>query len=353
VGLALIVAGAVVASSTGVLPDLAPAGAASSSPDPSAAAADVETAAVERRTMRTTAELEGTLGYEGSLTVLAGSGGTVTSVPQPGSVIKRGGVLYELDGRHRPRLFIGTRPMWRALGPGVSNGADVLQLEQNLKALGYTRSGMKVDRHWDSKTTAAVKRWQKATGQARDGTVEQGDIVFLPSAIRVRAVQATLGAGAGPATPILDATSARRVVTVDLPASRRSLVEVDQAVTVELPGGREVPGRIRSIGRVATAGENGAGATLPVTIDLEDGAELPDLDEAPVTVHIVTETRADVLAVPVNALVALLEGGYAVEVAADDGTRRYVGVEVGLFEDGMVEVTATGLDAGDRVVVPA
>ena len=56
-----------------------------------------------------------------------------------------------------------------------------------------------------------------------------------------------------------------------------------------------------------------------------------------------------VLAVPVEAVLALAEGGYAVEV--DDGTaRRLVGVELGVFADGMVEVTGE-LSPGDQVVV--
>ena len=88
--------------------------------------------------------------------------------------------LYELDGRIRPRLLYGERPMWRPLGPKVSDGADVLQLEQNLKALGYAPKGMKVNRHWDAKTTLAVKRWQKATGHKRDGTLDGRDLAFLP-----------------------------------------------------------------------------------------------------------------------------------------------------------------------------
>ena len=69
--------------------------------------------------------------------------------------------------------------------------------------------------------------------------------------------------------------------------------------------------------------------------------------------RITSESREDVLAVPVNALVALLEGGYAVERVADDGTSTLVGVELGIFQDGWVEVRADGLDAGDAVAVPS
>jgi hypothetical protein len=62
-----------------------------------------------------------------------------------------------------------------------------------------------------------------------------------------------------------------------------------------------------------------------------------------------------VLVVPVDALLALSNGGYAVEVAGPLGIHRLVAVSLGLFDDadGMVEATGSGLTAGQRVVVPA
>lgn len=329
-----------------------PALSAASGASPSAASANVTTAEVVRRTMSTSADLDGTLGYEAGPSVGAGAQGTLTRLPDAGTIIGRGGVLYELDGKVRPRLLYGERPMWRPLGPKVADGADVLQLEQNLKALGYAPNGMRVNRHWDAKTTTAVKRWQRATGRTRDGTLDGADLAFLPGAVRVATLETALGARVGPGTPVLGTTTATRVVTLALAASRQELVAPGIAVSIDLPGGSTVTGRVRSIGRVATAGENGAAATVPVTVDVDEGARLPELDAAPVTVHVVTEHHDDVLAVPVNALVALLEGGYAVEVVAADGGHRYVGVTTSLFEDGMVEVAGNGLTAGDMVVVP-
>jgi hypothetical protein len=65
-----------------------------------------------------------------------------------------------------------------------------------------------------------------------------------------------------------------------------------------------------------------------------------------VDASITTEVRRGVLAVPVNALLALAEGGYAVEVDRD-GHRQLLGVRTGLFAEGQVEVTGGGLRAGD------
>ena len=88
-----------------------------------------------------------------------------------------------------------------------------------------------------------------------------------------------------------------------------------------------------------------------MTIELDQTATLPALDAAPVTVHAVVTQHDNVLAVPVSALVALLEGGYAVETVADDGSRTYLAVETDLFDDGYVEVRGDGLAAGMHVVV--
>ena len=65
-------------------------------------------------------------------------------------------------------------------------------------------------------------------------------------------------------------------------------------------------------------------------------------------------TVHNVLAVPGTALLARSGGGYAVEVVNGDGTHHLVPVTPGLFDDvaGMVQVSGSGLRAGQHVVVP-
>ena len=64
---------------------------------------------------------------------------------------------------------------------------------------------------------------------------------------------------------------------------------------------------------------------------------------------VTTVAADDVLAVPVESLLALAGGGYALEVAGGDGTTRLVRVELGVFADDMVAVTGE-IAAGDQVV---
>jgi peptidoglycan hydrolase-like protein with peptidoglycan-binding domain len=352
----LLAVAAVAAVGGAVVSGAVPAGAlfaASSGATPSAPPAAVKTATIKRETMASTDAFDGTLGYLGDITISGGSAGTLTWVPAPGTIIKRGDKLYELDGARRPRLFYGTRPLWRTLEAGVSDGADVLEIEQNLKALGYAPSGMKVNRHWDSKTTTAVKRWEKATGQTRDGIIELGDVAIQTGPIRVVEAKTSLGSGVGPGAAIFSATGTTRVVTVNLSASHRDELPVGAAVTITLPDETTIAGKVRSVGRVASVDQQSGSATIPVTITLDDPAAAADLDQAPVTVEVTSESHPNVLTVPNDALVALLEGGYAVEVVDASGAHRYVAVTLGLSDDRRVEISGSGLEAGMRVVVPS
>jgi peptidoglycan hydrolase-like protein with peptidoglycan-binding domain len=350
------------------------------STDPESATAR-QTAAVERRTLTVTQKEAATLGFAGTYDVIGGLSGTLTWTVPVGTVVTAGHRLYETNGKDRTSLMYGARPAWRPLGPGVSDGADVRQLEQNLKRLGYTRKGDKINGHWDDNTTAAVKRWQHKAGLPVDGRIDFGEIVFLPEALRVTEIASPLGSTVGQGGPVMSGTSNRRVVSFKLDAADRSIVEVGKPVQVELPDGSSVLGRISSVGRVAETVTDERGnttSTVAVTIALDDPTAAGDLDQASVTVTIVRSSRENVLAVPINALLALREGGYAVEVvdgggsdsvaapsagpAASDsagasaapGSRTHlVRVEPGLFDNGNVEITATGIQPGDLVVVPS
>jgi hypothetical protein len=270
-------------------------------------------------------------------------------------VIDRGQAVAEVDDRVVP-LLLGDRPMWRELGPGVDDGVDVEQLEANLVALGVVSADdLTVDQEWTSATTEAVEDWQASLGMEDTGRIAPGDVVVQPAAVRVTAWAAEPGGQAG--GPALTVGGTARQVTIDLEATRQQLVQVGQAVEVELPDGSTTTGTVSAVGTVAEIPtdtsdnpmENST-PTVEVTIALDDPAAGANLDEAPVTVRVVTSTATAVTAVPVDALLALAEGGYAVERVTAGGT-ELVPVEIGAFADGWVQVTGD-LAEGDDVVVP-
>jgi peptidoglycan hydrolase-like protein with peptidoglycan-binding domain len=315
------------------------------------------TAAVAARDLRAQEQVQGTLGYGDARAVTNQRQGTITWLPEEGAVVRRGQALYRVDGKP-VQLLYGRLPAWRELAVGVDDGADVRQLERNLVALGYDPNRViTVDDHFTSATRAAVRRWQEAVGLDQTGAVKPGDAVWQPGAVRVGEPKAAVGDAARPGSPVLEVTSTARQVTIDLDASRQPYVHAGDRVDIELPGGATTTGRVASVGKVATAASGNdptsdSSPTVEVVVSLDKPKATGSLDQAPVDAFITTEVREDVLAVPVNALLALAEGGYAVEVERG-GRRELVGVKLGLFADGMVEVEGSGLRAGDRVVVPA
>jgi peptidoglycan hydrolase-like protein with peptidoglycan-binding domain len=313
-------------------------------------ATTVATAKVTRQDLSVRTDVDGILGYAGSRSVLNQLAGTVTHLPAEGSVVERGQSLYSVDNQP-VLLFYGDVPAWRAMSQG-SEGPDVAQLEANLVALGFaSESELSVDDNFTAATTAAVKRWQKATGLDQTGTVELGRVVFLSDATRVATVKTERGAPAAPGAPVFTGTSTARVVQVDLDAAKQSLAHVGDKVDIKLPSSATTTGTIASIGSAAQTRGQGESAkqVVVVTVSLDDPGATGTLDQAPVRVGITSDSRTGVLTVPVNALLALAEGGYGVRAA----TGELIPVKTGLFARSRVEVSGDGLHEGMDVEVPA
>ncbi|MGW8888717.1 peptidoglycan-binding protein [Streptomyces sp. NPDC055749] len=352
--------------------------------DTSASAAPTgppKTAKVESTSLTRTETVNGSLGYGDATSVQAASGsassagadkeatqgeqsaessgsGLVTWLPEGGDTIKRGGTVYRLDDVKVPLLY-GSTPLYRTVGSG-SEGKDVKLLEENLAALGHT--GFTVDDEYTDGTAEAVKAWQEDLGREETGNVAPGDAVVAAGERRVADIMAT--SGSSPTGDILTWTGTERIVTVDLEVKFEDLVDDGTKATVKLPDGTTVDATVKDIGTAATAApaEDGAGgagassseskdATLPVELEVKDQKKLGRYQAAPVDITLEAETRKDVLAVPINALVALREGGYALETVGTKGI-EYVPVELGMFAGGLVEVSGEAVTEGLVVGVP-
>jgi hypothetical protein len=321
--------------------------------------AAASTAKVTRGTLSSRTSVGGSLGYAGDYNVPAQGHGTITGLPAVGQVIRQGQVLYQVDGQPVVLLY-GSTPAYRSLAGGSDasdvTGKDVQQLNRDLVALGYA-STSDLDPSSDEfswATKAAIKELQDDLGLEQTGRLDLGQVVFLPTAARVTSLPATIGSAAG--GTILKATSTTRQVTVNLDAAQQSQIKVGDTVTITLPNGRTTPGKVTAVGKVATTPATGSDSSPTVEVDIAptDAAATGSLDKAPVQVAIITDTVRKALVVPINALLALAGGGYALEVVGGDGLHHLVPVSPGLFDDaaGLVQVTGRGLAAGQRVVVP-
>src|SRR6202030_636044 len=101
------------------------------------AAVPVSAAEVVRTDVAQRQVVPGMLGYQGSYSVANElSAGVLTWLPSPGPVIARGHALYRLADV-AAILCYGPEPAWRDIGPGMTPGPDVRELDANLDALGF------------------------------------------------------------------------------------------------------------------------------------------------------------------------------------------------------------------------
>ena len=340
----------------GAAATLSLSGVAQSSPAP--AGPRLSTATVVRTDLVTTALTAGTLGYGDSPPVVNERTGIYTALGAPGSTVGRGGVLYRVDDEPAV-LMLGTLPAWRAFGPGMADGPDVAQLEANLIALGDAAGLFSTaSDHFGDPAAAAVERWQESLGYPPDGTVPLGEVVFLPGPVRVGAAQVALGQPAAPGQQPFDVTTTGRQVTVPL-SPESPAVSVGEAVSVVLPSSATVPGTVAAVGppppsSSSSSSDGGGGGQAPVSavavVTPDSLAATGAGDDVAVQVSLTTAEASGVLAAPISALLALAEGGYALEVVGPGGAHHLVGVTTGVFTASEVQVSGPGLAPGTRVV---
>jgi hypothetical protein len=345
--------------------------------------ASANTASVEKRTLSAMVSEAGILTYrarsDGSpYSVINQAQGTYTSLPAVGQMISHGHVLYRVN--NSPVVLLnGSTPAYRTLSAGAS-GPDVAALNADLVALGYaTRARLSpTSAAFGPATTSGLEKLQAALGVTQNGALALGQAVFEPTAVRVTALSGQLGGRARPGQTVMQGTSTARQVQVALDASQQTEVAVGNEVTLTLPNNQTTPGVVSSVGAVATcppssesggsgsssavpgtdtcsSGGSGSGATPTITVGVtpSDPAATGKWDQAPVRVGITTASVRGALVVPVTALLARSDGGFAVEVIGAAARNHLVPISLGLIDDadGLVQVTGSGLAAGQTVVV--
>lgn len=280
-----------------------------------------------------------------------------------------GTVLFRND--HLPVVAIegdvsSVPSLSRDLSVGVDDGTDVRLLERMLKTAGFDDAGaMAVDDSFDIATADAVLAWWQSIDPAisvapADLVVPAGSFVVVPSGLEVGDALVPDATQLVGDAPVLRLTSPARVVSTSAPIDDETFA-LGATIDVEFPDGTVQPGTVVEVGTVATNTTGAPGDTPSVEIDIHvEGipASVDGFVSIPVTLRVVSEDIPDAFVVPVSALVALAEGGYALEevtgTAADGSSiTRLIGVETGLFSNGFVVVTGDGLSAGLDVVVPS
>ncbi len=276
-----------------------------------------------------------------------------------------------LAGADTAFLFYGDGAAWRSMSVDTTPGPDIGWLETNLVALGY--GDLEVDDVFDSETADAVMAWQTDVGVTVTGEIPLGQVVFIAGPAPVSALAVSRGDSVNEGAVLYELTAVELVsstvgpdgvqdqtVTAQRVTARLDLIDQDllalgTSVLIELPDDTEVNGEVIELGAVpvivSATEQSNESSYLDVVIAPEESVD-PNWTGATVQVRFATEVAQAVLSVPVSALLALQEGGYAVEIVQPDGSVRLVGVSTGLFADGFVEVAGNGLAPDLEVVIP-
>ncbi|MFV2103053.1 efflux RND transporter periplasmic adaptor subunit [Micromonospora sp. LOL_024] len=320
------------------------------------------TTKVERRDISTTRSLDGNIGF-GAVRPLSGHReGTVTWLPEPGATIKRGEQLFRVDDQPVVLLY-GNLPLFRAIEGRNLVGRDVRVIANNLAELGYSigyqpavgesvvpadgTKAVQVQKGEGVLTTAlvdALKRWQRDIGMPVTGTIRVGDVEVQSGAVRVDSIAVQPGSPAQ--APLMSVTSTLKLVTVSAELPVVAGIAKGDSAEIVLPDERAVPAKVISVGRNLVPAEGAEAPTVSVAVAVNDAKSIAALDSAAVKVRFVGRTAKGVLAVPIEALVALVEGGYAVH-----GPTGLVSVRTGMFAGGWVEIEGAGLTEGTDVVI--
>ncbi|KUL31752.1 hypothetical protein ADL15_21495 [Actinoplanes awajinensis subsp. mycoplanecinus] len=346
------------------------------------------TTTVTRGDISTARTISGTLGY-GATRVITGSGnGVITWLPAAGTTITRGQRVYAVNDQAVP-LFYGRIPLFRDLDTRGTVGRDVRMVFNNLRALGYAVGGQPspgtavttdapagapspaaptdkvptiTQPHPPSKVITrtvhdgeavltaalitAIKAWQRHLELPASGELTVGSVLVLPAAVRVSALSAQVGAPAS--GELLSATSTSKVITALADQSEAAAVDNGDHATVALSDGTTAPATVTSVGTALQTPDGGdpSNPKLTITLVLDQPSKLKLVDSADLQVSFAAQTHKQVLTVPISALLALQEGGYALQTPAG----ALIAVKTGIFADGQVEVSGTGVDEGMTVV---
>ena len=277
-----------------------------------------------------------------------------------------------VEGYSASLLMFGDIPAWRDMKEGIVPGEDINQLKLNLIALGYgTIETLGPDWNFNKNTSAAIMKFQADLNIISSGEIVLGEIIFAPgtSLVKSSSTLQTVGGKMNAGMELFSLTPVEKVSTqigsdgainlsseslqiveIQVDVADRNLTNEGSKVEIELPDESIVIGTVRQVGNLAVVPQEGD-PFLQVLIGVEGSTEYFEWTGAAVTINVTKELAKGVLASPVTGLLALLSGGYALEVVTATGT-ILVPVETGIYADGWVEINGSGLQPGTEIVVP-
>lgn len=297
------------------------------------ASGDLATVSPERSTTDITSQLDG----------------IITDVAPLLTEVVHGTVLFAIDGVPVVAVSEAGIAEDSVLGQLTSQTFTNLELEQALATdLFDPDEQMTVDGVITDATSAAITRWQTEAGLPVTGVADPA--YYQPITEGQTVEEHLYDDGVSAMRPVLVTSASELRVEVVVGVADADEFVFGQSVDITLADETEVKGTVFDIGPVTRANQQ-ADPTVTITIEVVADGDT-ELVEGNVTVTTISEAIEGATAVPTRGLVSLAEGGFAVELANDDGSTSLVGIEIGAFDDGYVEVTSGNISPGAEIVVP-
>jgi membrane fusion protein, multidrug efflux system len=295
---------------------------------------------------------------------------TITALAAPGAPVGTGTVLFLSNGLPVAAIegdSSAIAALERDLEVGVDAGRDVRLLEQMLVAGGFdAAAALVVDDTFDVNTATAVLAWWQSidpaiTADPATLVVPAGSFVVVPAGLQVGDASVADGTLLTADATVLSLTAPARLVTTSAPIGDDTFA-LDARIDVEFPDGTITTGVVVEVGTVATnaTGTPGQTPSVDITISVEEiPASVESFVSIPVTLRVVDDEVPDAFVVPTSALLALAEGGFALEVvtapatASTPAATTLIPVETGLYSNGFVVVTGDQVSDALQVVVPS
>ncbi|HDH02999.1 MAG TPA: hypothetical protein ENH15_01980 [Actinobacteria bacterium] len=306
-----------------------------------------ETEAVQLRNLTDSKDFDGQVKFGAEWSLPIKLEGTVTARHPKGTVVKAGEPLIWVNAKAAFFAY-GDTPLYRELskvettgGQRLMQGDDVTQLQEFLLAQGYNdKERLEVDGVFGHSTERAVKAWQKANGFDETGKITASQLIFVPEDLRISSEPRV---GSVFAELTVSESDQKLIVS----ASRRDAKYLKEGARVDIvvDPTTTIAGVVSAVTEV-TDSESGE-TKLEATITPDD--PLPD-STTTATVTGTATSIDDAVTVSVRALVALSQGGYALEVDLGGGKTELRKIEVGEILDGFAQISGD-VNAGDQVVV--
>jgi hypothetical protein len=278
-------------------------------------------------------------------------GGEIASVVELDTAVEQGDVLWKIDGV----------PVTAVVAPDVVTESvldvmaenDIERLEETLVFFGFDPAAqIVVDADVDLATLAAVARWQEGIGLQQTVAIDARYYVEVEPGQTVTDRFVADGDVITDSSIVLTVGSPTLSATADVAADEIDGFAVGDSLVIQMADDRAIDAVLTEIAGVADEAANPDDTpTIEITIELTGAVD--DVIVGPATALIEASRIDAALVVPTRALISLREGGFAVEVRDASGGTTLVAVELGTFDEGVVEVVSGDISVGDEIVVPS